>query len=418
MDKYLINILKEVNTIIIPGIGALTIVNQATGEVMFMSFMKFDDGKLAEFIAEKEQWELNEAKNLVSKYVRDINTKLDQGDSYDIYQFGSFTKNVEGEIEFNAWNGSSDANSNSEPSNETISEKSEILAEVVISNVEETVESVEEQIIQEDEILVPISEPAESIESIKEEEIIEPIIEEEIENFSDSTDDIETIIPVTTPNPEPQALSVEEQLKDDLDVPPINLKKEATKKPILEKTKKDKIKKSRGVGFYILLGVLIFLIGGGTYFGLNYQEMKQYVPFLADKSNTEKTPEKDQKEEEISEEDTETEDQEAAPSEETDSQQDDQESTEEEVITPQPVAASSSGIDKSLPIQVIVGSFSEESNATRKVESLKTQGVNAEVIGQYGGLYFVSAGSYSSMEEMKTNTSGNSLLGKYWVFKK
>ncbi len=92
MDKYLINILKEVNTIIIPGIGALTIVNQATGEVMFMSFMKFDDGKLAEFIAEKEQWELNEAKNLVSKYVRDINTKLDQGDSYDIYQFGSTYK--------------------------------------------------------------------------------------------------------------------------------------------------------------------------------------------------------------------------------------------------------------------------------------------------------------------------------------
>ena len=405
MDKYLINILKEVNTIIIPGIGALTIVNQATGEVMFMSFMKFDDGKLAEFIAEKEQWELNEAKNLVSKYVRDINTKLDQGDSYDIYQFGSFTKNVEGEIEFNAWNGSSDANSNSEISNEPI-------AEVIIPVVVEQTEKIEEPRIQKNEITEQISETIEVVEEEVVSSIEEPTLEQEI-----STDDIETIIPVSV-HPEPQVLSVEEQLKDDLDVPPINLKKEAPKKPILEKTKKDKIKKSRGVGFYILLGVLIFLIGGGTYFGLNYQEMKQYIPFLADKSTTEKTPAIDEKEEKKPEKETNDVNLEEVSTEEAEPQEDTQEQTEAEVITPQPIATGSSGIDKSLPIQVIVGSFSEESNATRKAASLVSQGMKAEVIGQYGGLYFVSAGSYSSMEDLKSHTGELGSLGKYWVFKK
>ena len=54
MDKYLLSILQEVNTIIIPGLGALTLVNADKGEYMFMSFLKHDDGQLAAYIAEKE----------------------------------------------------------------------------------------------------------------------------------------------------------------------------------------------------------------------------------------------------------------------------------------------------------------------------------------------------------------------------
>ena len=42
MDKYLLLLLKEVNTIIIPDLGALTITNHSTGEIMFMPFLKYD----------------------------------------------------------------------------------------------------------------------------------------------------------------------------------------------------------------------------------------------------------------------------------------------------------------------------------------------------------------------------------------
>jgi hypothetical protein len=62
MDKYLLEILKDVNTIIIPGLGALTITNSDTGEIMFMGFLKHDDGQLSKYIAEKEGWDENEAK--------------------------------------------------------------------------------------------------------------------------------------------------------------------------------------------------------------------------------------------------------------------------------------------------------------------------------------------------------------------
>lgn len=92
MNKYLLAILKEINTIIIPGLGALTITNADTGEIMFMPYLKHDDGKLAAHIAEKEGWEENDAKNVISKYVREILSELDQGKSFDMFQFGSFFK--------------------------------------------------------------------------------------------------------------------------------------------------------------------------------------------------------------------------------------------------------------------------------------------------------------------------------------
>jgi len=103
MDKYLLEILKEVNTIIIPGLGALTITNVKTGEIMFMPYLKHDDGNLAKFIAEKEGIELNDAKNIIAKYVREIEGKLNVGETYDMFRFGSFFKNDSGDVEFQSW---------------------------------------------------------------------------------------------------------------------------------------------------------------------------------------------------------------------------------------------------------------------------------------------------------------------------
>ena len=62
MDQYLIQILKETNTIIIPDLGALTITSEEQNEIMLMPFLKHDDGKLANHIAEKEGIDGVEAK--------------------------------------------------------------------------------------------------------------------------------------------------------------------------------------------------------------------------------------------------------------------------------------------------------------------------------------------------------------------
>ena len=108
MKNYLSDILKETNTIIIPGIGALTMTDRTSGEVMFMPFLKHDDGALAKYIAQQEGCEESEAKNIVANYVRDIEAKLNAGESYDIVQFGSFRKDNSGDLIFEQYKGSVD----------------------------------------------------------------------------------------------------------------------------------------------------------------------------------------------------------------------------------------------------------------------------------------------------------------------
>ena len=119
MDQYLLQILKETNTIIIPDLGALTITNATTGEIMFMPFLKHDDGKLSAHIAAKEGIEENEAKNIVAKHVREIKSSVDKGDSYDMFEFGTFTKGDDGDVEFTNWVGESTKASDKESTDDS-----------------------------------------------------------------------------------------------------------------------------------------------------------------------------------------------------------------------------------------------------------------------------------------------------------
>lgn len=417
MNKYLIAILKEVNTIIIPDLGALTIVNHATGEIMFMPYLKFDDGKLSKHIAEREGWEENEAKNLIAKYVREVRTKLDQGETYDIYQVGSFFKNEEGDVDFRIWSGeqnqtvpTSPVVESSEPERAAPSVTTE---EPVSEQLEPTAEKMPEEITPAEEPIIPEStpQPAEA-EKQEEKAPVDEVASAEISHVHEQKDD--ELTPV----------SEEEQWKDDLDVPPVNFQKETPKKPILEKAVKDKKPKKRGAGFYILLGFLVVLIGGGTYFGINYNELKQHISFLADKE--EATPEKEESvdkeaaDAELTAQDDAPENNEfeettdEVPAEET-------ETATEETAPVEPEIRTNAGIrvDKALPVQVIAGSFTEESNANGMVERLKAAGHDAAIIGQYDQLYLVSVGSFESMEAFGTQKSSVAAIApKYWVFRK
>lgn len=495
MDKYLIQLLKEVNTIIIPGIGALTLVNKATGEVMFLPFMKFDDEKLAKHIAEKEGWSLNDAKNLVAKYVRDINAKLAVGDTYDMYQFGSFSKKTGGDIEFTAWNGTrstaqeetiadkiSDENESkivvatetiAEINNEVILENetvgntveeiksdSNFSFEVDTNNITEVAEkdiasisdepisielenldfNVEQESIAEKEveisettaseaiensteINVEISTPEETTEHVETVEEKVPEIEKEKVVIPETTEIIEkiaTVVPAAT-----AVLSVEEQMNDDLDLPPINAEKPIVKKPILEKAVSDTNKKKRRIPVFLWI-TLALLIGGGIYAGLNYDSLKQHIPFLADnnKPNTDSKETEKSKDETPTDESSETSDADANSDVDQDTDENETPDVSEELPqdteTTSTISSSSTGfsVNKNLPFQVIVGSFSEKSNAERKVKTLKNAGFAPEIIGQYDGLYFVSLGSFNSMAEVKAKTAEISEVGSYWVFKK
>lgn len=100
MNKYIIELLKLQSSVILPGFGSLMISNSKSGKVVFNPHLKFNDGALAKFIAEKEGIDSQEAQNQVAKFVREMEAEIAKGNSFDIFQFGKFSKNAKGDLEF------------------------------------------------------------------------------------------------------------------------------------------------------------------------------------------------------------------------------------------------------------------------------------------------------------------------------
>lgn len=411
MNQYLIELFENENTVIIPGFGALTMVNRASNELMFMSFMKHNDGTLENYIATKENIEKVDAKLKIDGFVDEINFALNNGNSFTIESIGQFFKDAAGDIQFHP------LSSMEQEVEATIIPPVQVPVEPIVEDVVSE-EPVVEQVVVEEEKVEPFLEPVEVVPEIVEETVVEPIIPEK------------TIV-----EEEVKVASEEEQWKDDLDLPPLNYKPDRPKKPILEKTKKDK-KPRRGVGSLLLIVLALLIFGGATYVGINYNEIKQKIPFLA--SNEPSTFEKFKEKVGVSEEMEDLDEQIALEDEEyalEDEAQEIEETPEVKVAeqsTPEVVKSvqkpvekpvvqvTANGkftVDKSLPIQIIVGSFSQEANANRMVDKLAAKGFPAAIVGTSGGLFTVSAASFNSMAEYNANISEIQKVGSYWVKK-
>ncbi|NGF76791.1 SPOR domain-containing protein [Fluviicola sp. SGL-29] len=408
MNNYLIEILKEENTVILPGFGAFTVVNRATNELMFMSFMKYNDGTLVNFIAKKEGISAEEAKEKIDNYVAEINAAIDGDGTFKLDQIGVFTKDSAGEVQFSPTPGDAAVTA---PVVTVVPEP-----EVVIE-IPEEIAPVEEEIHRVEEVPEEIPVPVETInayeEQVTEEEVEVDEVDVPLVNAEEPVVEIPVVIEENIPTPATE----DEQWNDDLDLPPVNYKPERPKQPILEKTKKDK--KPRRSGTLILMIIALLVTGGAAYVGFNYKDLKDKIPFLA-------SAEKEVKEDMKPVEDIETPEE---PVEEIPEEEVVEEVVEEVApeVTPEPVketkptpaASSANGIrvDKALPIQVIVGSFGEVANANRMVEKLQAQGFPAQIIGVYGGLHTVSVASFNSMDEYKANQSQLQSAGAHWVKK-
>ena len=95
MNKYIIELLKLESTVIIPNFGALM---KSGKSLIFNSILKYNDGKLENFIAEKENKEVQEVANMVAKHVREIIAEIEKGNEYIINEIGSFYKNENGKF--------------------------------------------------------------------------------------------------------------------------------------------------------------------------------------------------------------------------------------------------------------------------------------------------------------------------------
>lgn len=438
MNNYLLQLLKEIKTIIIPGLGALTLTNEATGEMLFMPYLKYDDGNLAKHISEKEGMDLNDAKNLIAKFVREVTAELDKGNSYDMYQFGRFLK-IDGDVAFEQWKSGVTAT-------ETAPEPSSTPDPV--KEPEPTPEPEQEP--------APIPEPVIIPEITPEPET--PAFIPEIEPQKEEPTIIPTpeYIPEPPPiNPEPEApiAPVAAAVVSEV-ISPENKPVEKTIEP--EKTagkptanaakvgpspkerlaaadaKKQKNKplptpkKKKRVLPYVLWGVIVLILGGATYVAINFDSLKADFPILADLAGDNDTTARGDEDvtttaedealaenEPVSDSLNETETQESEPQQE--------EVTPEQVAIPEPVVEKQKPVenkpkknkpkpssggngtvhapDPSKPYHIIAGSFSTEENANRLAQKLASQGKSPSVLGDSNGKYRVSTSSFASNSE-------------------
>lgn len=459
MDKYLIELLKEENTVIIPELGALMASGTNNTNIMFNAYLKFDDGVLAKYVAEKENADLTETKNKIASHVRDIKAQLDKGETYAIFGLGKFSKNSEGEIEF-------EQSSESVPEDSSPAQtSSETPKADTGKNETDKPESKEEQKKKESSS-APSPEdkkektPPKSSIKPKEESKKTSVSEAQKKNTFNEKNDPDDQKKETTdasgskeekdplkhvaPQKTPQEKGAPK--KNDTKGQKKTSKKPA--KPSKKKPPKTKAKKEKkGNGKLILIIILVVILGGGgTFVGLQWDWVsKQLGIAKAEASDTKENDKKSSKESQGEDETPQTEDHtvahsdtsgvadtasniqdtasvEATPGENstTATQESTSQETSENSVQQNTNTQSTSSGSTSGQYYIIVNSFSVLDNANNQVSKLKSEGYSASIAGQTGSLHLVSAGAYNSKQEAQSNLNKirNAVEPNAWIYSK
>lgn len=364
--EYLIELLKQNKTVILPNIGAFSNTDNAKQPFLFNEFLKFNDGMVAKHISSKEGISMDAAGENVEKFTNELKEILAAGKEVVIPGIGTLHKK----------------------------DGKTILSHGTVSGVTPVTEIKQEPIAEKKPEPIIEKKPEPIIEK-KPDPIVEkkpdPVVEKKPEPI------IEKVIPPVTekknePVPEKKIEPVLEK-KAEI-VTPVTPENPKTKK---EKPKKDpstKKKKSRKLIWIILL--LLILGGGGTAGYFYKDELMKLVGM--DKSETtadnkEGKENKEKKTDPIIESDstttatdsTTTEVMEEVPVEEV----------KEEIIKEEPKEELPRIVEtgKSGTYYVIVGCFSMEPHANNMMEKVTAAGFTPINVGTFGSLIHIAAGS-------------------------
>jgi hypothetical protein len=474
MDKYIKQVLLEENTIILPKLGALTVTSIKTGEMMFLSYLNYDDGKLAKFVAEKENISEDDARAKIKTFVDEIKEKVDGGQVYNLGKLGHFFKKND-EVFFEDYAVYEDQEEETEDQIKIIEvEVPDKVAPISVETKEETTP----EIVKPDEIIdlkpeepvakslddiinAPAQEILEKVEEIGAPSVQEPIsaetiipenkIEEEPKKPADEpiiefldVPATATPDPVATRTPLAEKVQVEnsyipkknplvsKEIKAtiaQIKVPKeesktetkVEVKPETKAKTVEAKPKKEKVvkpKKKRGAFFWILIVLLGLGFTGGILTFMFYDQVKKYIPFI---DNTETKEQKRLNSDTIESLNNSAEELEAAESERINAESNTETPVEEEIPSeaipvetnqkPEKVEAAPIASSSNGSYHVIVGAFSVQANAERFAQK---QGGSASVIPQ-GSMYLVSLSSHATRAEANQAMDN---LDKAWILKK
>ncbi|MDR2653435.1 MAG: SPOR domain-containing protein [Prevotellaceae bacterium] len=102
MIQKLKSLVLKNRRLIIPTIGAFLLreTEDPQKRVIFSSFLKYDDGLLTKLLCEHENISEGEAKQIVDNFVRDVLDVINSDNNFYVPNFGYFTKNSQGVIDF------------------------------------------------------------------------------------------------------------------------------------------------------------------------------------------------------------------------------------------------------------------------------------------------------------------------------
>jgi len=437
MNKYLIEILKLRTSVTLPGFGALMIANSRTGKIVLNQLLKYDDKVLAKFIVEKENIDIQEAQNMVSKFIKEIDLDLSKGETYDIFNFGKLSKTENGSIVFEMDESMKKeqavtpivplpkAEKKSVEKNETLTTKVEtkpvIKKETPAPKVEK--KKVEKKevvtpIVKEKEIpnnvytppLKPKTETAKKPVDVKENKVVEStkvVTKTVVKKTSDKKEkDVAKVIPIVGENVDSKVITVKTEAVSLTKKEKIKQEKEANKKWQDTKLGNDDDTKKRKIWPWILL---LLLIGLGITIFLYQDKVKAMLGMTHEVEQVDTVNVEEPVVEKVIEDVVATE---AVVDTLTDEEYTEAELVDEnenEIIETIPAVQSS--INGSY--HIVGGAFAEQANAD--AFALKVGGV---VIGRFNGIYQVAIKSFDTKRE--ANSAFSSISSEYdgaWLFK-
>lgn len=421
--EYLIELLKQNKTVILPNIGAFSNNTNPQHPFLFNEFLKFNDGMVAKHIASKEGISMDVAGETIDKFTQELKQYLEAGQEVVIPGIGTLVKK-DGKTIL--------THGHSSTSTPVVEKKIEPVIEkkiepIIEKPVEPKVEIKPEPKIE--PVIVPVIEK--KIEPITEKKI-DPIIEKKIEPVVETK--IEPSVekkvePIIEKIPEPILEKKTEPISDKKTeiIPP----KVEVKKVSEQNNEKPKKKKRRWV--WILL--LLLLLGGGTAGFLFKDDLMKMMGMGAEEKSAEnKSEEKDDNEEESEKSESEN-------------------STEENTVTPEPVAEDTTSTEmapveettetpkeeikveqvveenKTAPLSVesatpgnyyiIVGCFQEPTNADKMLAKVSSSGLTPTNVGTFNSLAHIAAGSAGDLQTaIQLAGTIRATFPKVWILKR
>lgn len=100
MEKYLLELIKEHNRVIVPNFGAFIVSREKGQTILFNSFLSFNDGLLVNHICKIDDIDAATAIIQVEEFVKTVNLALDQQGIFEMDNLGTFTKDQTGILRF------------------------------------------------------------------------------------------------------------------------------------------------------------------------------------------------------------------------------------------------------------------------------------------------------------------------------